>query len=172
MALVGDAAAGARALTRGATILRLRSPAASMRELERQAEELVAEAPVPVLVSSRVDLALATGAAGVHLPERDLPVSAARRMLGAELLLGRSVHSRQAAEEAEAEGADYVVFGPIFATESHAGHEPAGLEALREVAAAVNIPVLAIGGVDPERAEACLRVGAAGFAAVGYFNRW
>ena len=171
MALVADAASGLEAIDRGANVLRLRDPGAPVRRLEEEARRLIRAVAGPVLVSSRVDLALATGAAGVHLPERDLPVAGARRLLGQDRLLGRSVHSLGAAREAAEEGADYLVFGPVFATASHPGQRPAGLRALAEVAAAVPIPVLAIGGIDAERAEACRREGAAGFAAIGYFSR-
>jgi thiamine-phosphate pyrophosphorylase len=170
MALVPDAAAALRAAERGATILQLRSPERTVRTLEHEAERLLAATTLPVLISARADLALATGAAGVHLPERDLPVAAVRRLLGPERLLGRSVHSIEAARGAESEGADYVVFGPVFASASHAGQEPAGLQTLTAVVRAVRIPVLAIGGVDAERAAACREAGAAGFAAIGYFT--
>jgi thiamine-phosphate pyrophosphorylase len=123
---------------------------------------------LPVVVSSRVDVALAAGAAGVHLPERDLPVAATRRLLP-DRLIGRSVHSVAAARAAAADGADYLLFGPVFATPSHADAAPVGLEALAEVAAAVTIPVLAIGGVDGTRLAECLAVGAGGYAAIREF---
>jgi thiamine-phosphate pyrophosphorylase len=171
MAIVRDAAAGLRAVERGATVLQLRDPGATTGSLEREACRLVAEAPVPVLVSGRADLALAAGAAGVHLPERDLPVAAARRLLGGERLVGRSVHSAQAARLAAADGADYLVFGSVFASASHPDRPPVGLDALRAVAVAVRIPVLAIGGVDAASAAACGAAGAAGFAAIGHFDR-
>ena len=171
MAIVRDAAAGLRAVARGATVLQLRDPGAGARALEREACRLVAAATVPVVVSARADLALAAGAAGVHLPERDLPVAAARRLLGAGRLVGRSVHSAEAAAVAQAEGADYVVFGSVFPSASHPGQPVAGLEALARVAAAVRLPVLAIGGVDADRSGDCLAAGAAGFAAIGYFER-
>jgi thiamine-phosphate pyrophosphorylase len=171
MAIVRDAAAGLRAMHGGATVLQLRDPAATARALEREACRLVHEAAVPVLVSARADLALAAGAAGVHLPERDLPVAGARRLLGPDRLVGRSVHSVEAAVRAEAEGADYVVFGSVFASTTHPGQAVAGLAALQQVAAAVRIPVLAIGGVDAGRIGACLAAGAAGFAAIRYFER-
>ncbi|HYW22718.1 MAG TPA: thiamine phosphate synthase [Terriglobales bacterium] len=170
MAIVRDAAAGLRAMDRGATLLQLRDPGATGRALEREACRLVREAAVPVLVSARADLALAADAAGVHLPERDLPIAGARRLLGPDRLLGRSVHSVEAAVRAEADGADYVVFGSVFASASHPGQAVAGLGALQRVAAAVRIPVLAIGGVDADRVEACLAAGAAGFAAIRYFE--
>jgi thiamine-phosphate pyrophosphorylase len=169
MAVVRDAAAGMRAIALGATALQLRDPVATTRALQLEALRLVARAaPVPVLVNARADLALATAAAGVHLPERDLPVAAARRLLAGGLV-GRSVHSAAAAREAEVEGADYVVFGPVFESRSHPGQLPRGLAGLCEVVAAVRLPVLAIGGMNAERAEECRRAGAAGFAAIGYF---
>jgi thiamine-phosphate diphosphorylase len=170
MAVVPDAAAGLAAAARDATVVQLRNPAATLRYLEQEASRLVEACPLPVLVSSRVDLALATGAAGVHLPENDLPVAAARALLGDGRLLGRSVHSVEAARQAAQEGADYLLFGPVFATASHPGRPARGLAALAEVAAAVPVPVLAIGGVNAERARACQEAGAAGFAAIGYFE--
>jgi thiamine-phosphate pyrophosphorylase len=171
MAIVRDAAAGLRAVELGATILQLRDPGATTRSLEREACRLVAEAPAPIVVSARADLALAAGAAGVHLPERDMPVAAARRLLGGERLVGRSVHSVEAARLAAAEGADYLVFGSVFASASHPHRAPVGLDAMRAVALAVRIPVLAIGGVDAGSAAICVAAGAAGFAAIGYFDR-
>jgi thiamine-phosphate diphosphorylase len=170
MAVVTDAAAGLAAATRGATVLQLRDPGGTIRHLEAEASRLVGASPLPVLVNSRVDVALACGAAGVHLPEDDLPLAAARALLGDRRLLGRSVHSAEAARRAAQEGADYLLFGPVFPTASHPGRPATGLAALREVAAAVETPVLAIGGVDAERARACQEAGAAGFAAIGYFK--
>jgi thiamine-phosphate pyrophosphorylase len=170
MAIVRDAAAGLRAASRGATVLQLRDPAATARMVAREACRLVAEGAVPVVVSARADLALAVGAAGVHLPERDLPIAGVRRLLGPDRLVGRSVHSVEGARRAEAEGADYVVFGSVFASASHPGQSVAGLAELERVAAAVRIPVLAIGGVDADRVAACLAAGAAGFAAIRYFE--
>jgi thiamine-phosphate pyrophosphorylase len=170
MAVVTDGAAGLAAATRGATVLQLRDPGATIRHLEAEASRLVEASPLPVLVSSRVDLALISGAAGVHLPENDLPVGAARALLGDRRLIGRSVHSAEAARRGAQEGADYLIFGPVFPTPSHPGRPAWGLAALQEVAAAVDVPVLAIGGVDAERARACREAGAAGFAAIGYFR--
>ncbi|MDQ6772271.1 MAG: thiamine phosphate synthase [Candidatus Dormibacteraeota bacterium] len=168
MAVVADAAAGVRAAGRGATIIQLRRPGDPGGGLEAEMVVLLQATRLPVLVGGRADVALATGAAGVHLPEQDLPVVAARRLLGPERLVGRSVHSVAAAESAEAEGADYVLFGAVFPSPGH--EQVAGLEELARVAAAVRIPVLAVGGVSGERVEACRRAGAAGFAAIRYFQ--
>ena len=168
MAVVGDAASGVRAAER-ATILQLRAPHLSAREVEREAMELVASVRVPVVISSRCDIALASGAAGVNVPERDISAHDARALLR-QGLVGRSVHSVEAARRAEVEGADFVIFGPVWESASHPAGPPAGVEALHRVATAVRIPVLAIGGVTEERIPLCLAAGAAGYAAIGMFR--
>ncbi len=139
------------------------------RELESNATELVAASPVPVLISARSDVVLASGAAGVNLPERDISVRDARTLLG-QRLIGRSVHSLQSALEAERDGADFVIFGPVWASESHKGAQPAGVETLAAVARAVGIPVIAIGGVNKDRIAECAAAGAAGYAAIRLFQ--
>ena len=169
MAVVEGADAGLRAIELGASILQLRAPGLSARALEEQARRLVATASVPVLVSARCDIALATGAAGVNLPERDLGVADARRLLG-DLIIGRSVHSAEAARNAEREGADYVIFGPVWASPSHGDGSARGLDALSAVGRALHVPVLAIGGITRERARECMDAGAAGYAAIRMFQ--
>jgi len=178
MAIVEDARAGLRAARAGATVIQLRAPGVALREVEAEAELLVEISPVPVLVSSRADLALAVGAAGVNLPEGDLPVAAARRLLGTERLVGRSVHSLEGALEATEAGASFLLYGPVFETPSHPGRPGVGLEALARVAEAVlaggprgvPVPVLAVGGINRARAGHCLEAGAAGYAAIGMFQ--
>lgn len=167
MAIVAGADAGLRAAPR-ATILQLRAPQLTARELEREAARLVVSSPVPVLISSRCDVAVATGAAGVHLPERDIGIELARGLIRRGLV-GRSVHSLEAAQRAQLEGADYVIFGPVWESASHPESPAAGLEALRRVAHAVRVPVLAIGGVTEERIPLVHSSGAAGYAAIGLF---
>ncbi|MEA2654719.1 MAG: thiamine-phosphate pyrophosphorylase, partial [Chloroflexota bacterium] len=125
MAVVSTASAGLRAAKR-ATIIQLRAPGMTARELETEAMELIASSPVPVLISSRCDIALAAGAAGVNLPERDISVGDARTLLG-QRLIGRSVHSLPGAREAEEEGADFVLFGPVWASKSHSESVPTGI---------------------------------------------
>jgi thiamine-phosphate pyrophosphorylase len=168
MAVVADARAGMLAIERGATIVQLRAPDLTARELEHETRQLVATSNVPVLVSGRVDIVLACGAAGVNLPERDIPVGDARRVLR-DAIVGRSVHSVEGARQAETGGADFVIFGPVYPSTTHWGEPPRGLEALAEVARAVTIPVLAIGGVTAERVRECLAAGAAGYAAIRLF---
>jgi thiamine monophosphate synthase len=87
-----------------------------------------------------------------------------------ERLVGRSVHSLESALHAESEGADYVIFGPVWASASHPGSWPAGIEALAEVARTLRIPVIAIGGVTEGRIAECHAAGAAGYAAIGMFE--
>ncbi|MDP3910449.1 MAG: thiamine phosphate synthase [Gemmatimonadales bacterium] len=120
--------------------------------------------PATLFVNDRLDIALATGAAGVQLGRGSLPVSAARAL---EPLwwIGKSVHDRAAAEAALAEGADYLLVGPVFATASHPGTPPLGLAVLRQIAA-FGTPVVAIGGVTPENAPEIRDAGAYGAAAI------
>jgi thiamine-phosphate pyrophosphorylase len=168
MAVVSSASAGLRAASR-ATIVQLRAPNLTTSALEKEAGLLVASASVPVVVSSRCDVALATRAAGVNLPESDISVADARALLGRSLV-GRSVHSIEAARKAEREGADYVIFGPVWVSASHPGAKPAGLDALAQLVRSVTIPVLAIGGVTEQLVGEILAVGAAGYAAIRLFE--
>jgi thiamine-phosphate diphosphorylase len=168
MAVISSASEGLRAAPR-ATILQLRAPGLSTSALEREATELVNATSLPVLISSRCDVALATGAAGVNLPESDIAADDARTLLGRRLV-GCSVHSIKSAQKAERDGADFVIFGPVWESSSHPGSPPAGIAALELVARSVRIPVLAIGGVTLERIAECHAAGAAGYAAIGMFK--
>lgn len=135
--------------------------------------------PIPstrILINDRLDVAVAAGAAGVHLGEESLPVAEVTRWRKeekprADFSVGASCHSLAAAVEAERAGADYIFFGPVFATPSKAAHgPPQGLEKLGEVCRSVRIPVLAIGGIMLENAATCLDSGAAGVAAIRLFQ--
>ena len=168
MAVVSSASEGLRAASR-ATILQLRAPGLSTAALEREADELINATSLPVLISSRCDIALAVGAAGVNLPQGDIAPADARKLLGARLV-GRSVHSIKTAQDAERDGADFVIFGPVWESSSHPGSPPAGIAALELIARSVRIPVLAIGGVTEERIAECHAAGAAGYAAIGMFR--
>jgi thiamine-phosphate pyrophosphorylase len=168
MAVVSSASEGVRAAPR-ATILQLRAPGLTMAALEREASELVAAATIPVLISSRCDVVLASGAAGVNLPESDIGAADARTLLGRRLV-GRSVHSIAAAQQAERDGADFVIFGPVWESPSHPSSPPTGVAALELVSRSVRIRVLAIGGVTVERIAECHAAGAAGYAAIGMFK--
>ena len=122
--------------------------------------------PSPLFVNDRLDVALAVPTAGVQLGRGSLPVSAARA-LNPLWWIGKSVHDLAEAEAAKTEGADYLVVGPVFATASHPGRSPLGLVQLRQiVAAAGEVPVIAIGGITAERVRAVRSSGAFGVAAI------
>jgi thiamine-phosphate pyrophosphorylase len=129
-----------------------------------------------ILVNDRPDVALSEGAGGVHLGEHSLPVAEARRLAdccgaGKDFLMGVSCHSLEAAKAAERGGADYIFFGPVFATPSKAAYgTPQGLALLAEVCRSVSLPVLAIGGITMQNAASCLTAGAAGIAAIRLFQ--
>ena len=118
------------------------------------------------IVNERADVALACGADGVHLGEAAMPVPTVRSLVGDGMLIGRSVHSVEAAVRAKAEGADYLIIGTVFQTASKAGLRPAGVELLREVARAVSLPFLGIGGVSTGNVGAVMAAGASGAAVV------
>jgi thiamine-phosphate diphosphorylase len=130
-----------------------------------------------ILVNDRLDVALASGAAGVHLGGEAVPVAEVARWrraghAPAGFLVGASCHQLPEALAAERDGADYLFFGPVFATPSKpAGAPPQGIERLAEICRSVRIPVLAIGGITATNAVECLRAGALGVAAIRLFQQ-
>jgi thiamine-phosphate pyrophosphorylase len=132
-----------------------------------------------ILVNDRLDIAIAEHAAGIHLGENSLPVGSVRAWLRSRppspatenFLVGASCHSKESAMSAARDGADYIFFGPIFATPSKAAYgTPQGLERLSEVCSSISIPVLAIGGITADTTFACLAAGAAGIASIRLFQ--
>ena len=154
----------ARILAGGARILQLRWKDASTAELvaaARACRALTRRHGALFFVNDRADVALASEADGVHLGQTDLPIRAARRLVGAERWIGVSTHDPGQARAAEAGGADYIGFGAIFETRTKAGATaPQGLARLREVRTAVALPIVAIGGIDVERAREVIAAGA------------
>jgi len=100
----------------------------------------------------------------MHLPEKSMPVGVVRHHLGEKTFIGKTAHSVQAAINAQSQGADYLLAGNIFPSESEPKMEPLGLDVLREICAAASIPVLAYGGITPENAASCIEAGAVGIA--------
>jgi thiamine-phosphate diphosphorylase len=141
--------------------------------LVRQVKAEVAGTACRTIVNDRVDIALAAGADGVHLPARAYSAARVRPMVPDGFLIGRSVHTEEeAVEAARGGGCDYLIFGAVFATPNKPeGHVPAGLEALARVCTSVSTPVLAIGGITAARVADVARAGAAGVAAIGLFAR-
>jgi len=120
-----------------------------------------------LVINNRVDVALAVDAGGVQLGERGLAVKAARRVGGDDWLIGRSVHSRDGATKAETDFADYLLLGTLYETASYPGQPGVGIELLNEVAASVQLPIIGIGGINPERAALVMSAGARGVAVTG-----
>ena len=130
-----------------------------------RASAVCRERGVPLLINDRLDVMLAAQAAGVHLGQEDLPVSAARRILGPEVIVGATATTAEQARRAADEGADYVGFGPVYTTGSKANPAAVkGLRGLAEVCRAVAIPVVGIAGITPERVRPVLEAGAHGVA--------
>ena len=151
----------ARLIKGGASLIQLRDKDAAPQEFYREAAaslQIARDHNARLIINDRVDIALALKADGVHLGQTDLPVEAARRLLGKDTIIGFSTHNLQQAKSATAMPVDYIAFGPIFQTSSKENPDPvAGLSALREVRAIVGyLPLVAIGGVTAASALAII----------------
>jgi thiamine-phosphate pyrophosphorylase len=176
----------ARAIAAGIDWIQIREKDLPTRELlavTRAAVKASAAAKVArarIIVNDRLDIALAAGADGVHLRETSAPVAevsawrreaASRNASMREFMIGASCHSLENARAAERDGADYVIFGPVFSTPSKEKFgAPQGINLLAEVSGVVKIPVLAVGGITEENARECFAAGAAGIAAIRMFS--
>ena len=164
----------ARNLAAGVEWVQIREKDLSARELFDLTARVL-ELPNPyqskILVNTRVDVALAAGASGAHLPAGSPAPKRWRAYSPKGFLIGVSCHSLEEVREAEEQGADYAVFGPVFAPRSKVtGLKPRGLDALGQAVRAVQIPVLALGGITSENTRDCMRAGAAGVAAISLFQ--
>ena len=166
----GVEAAVRAAVEGGVTLVQVRAKRAAARDVlarARALREWLTPRNVPLIVNDRLDLALAVGAAGVHLGQDDLPCADARRLAGPDFLIGVSVSAADEARRAAADGADYLAVSPVFATPTKPDAPHAvGLEGLRAIRAAVNLPLVGIGGLHAGNAEAVIRAGAQGVAVV------
>lgn len=149
------------AIAGGVNIVQLREKDLPHEELAALARRLreVTQGRALLIVNSAADVAEECGADGVHLPED-------AQMVRSSLLVGRSVHSVDAAKRAEAEGADYVIAGPVYKTRSHPGRAPLGVDEIGKICEVVRLPVIAIGGIDYQRAAAVVCAGARGIAVI------
>lgn len=168
------AAVAAVAVVGGVTLVQLRAKQASSREFLALARNMLTAldgSGVPLLINDRVDIALAAGAAGVHIGQDDLPAAETRRLLGKDAIIGLTVRSRTEAEAAPLELLDYVSIGGVFATRSKDNPDPPiGLRGLVEIAALLrrrgDLPLCAIAGIDANKAGAVLGAGVDGIAVV------
>lgn len=158
-----------QAIQGGASVIQLRdksAPNARQVELVKELLKVTRPAGVPLIVNDRVAVALIAGADGVHLGQDDGPLSAAREVLGPDALIGRSTHSPEQAKAAEAEGADYIGVGPVFGTPTKPAYTPVGLDLVRFAAGNIQIPFVAIGGIDASNVAAVRAAGARAVAVV------
>ena len=158
------------AIAGGADTIQYRQKTGSTREMietARLLKGLCAGANATLIVNDRVDVALASGADGVHLGQDDFPIDRARELLGPDAVIGGTAKTLGQVRRAASEGADYVGFGPIYATGSKAdAGDVKGLERLSEVSRASPIPVIAIGGIGGSTAADVIRAGAHGIAVI------
>jgi thiamine-phosphate pyrophosphorylase len=159
-----------RVLTAASSTVQIRERDLSARELVTLAREMQAVTPSrtsQLLINDRVDVALALEGVGVHLRSNSLPVPVARQLLGAQRLLGISVHSVEEAVQAELQGADYILLGPIYETPSKQMFgPPLGIHTLEKACRLVRTPIIGIGGVTASRAREMRHAGAFGVAVI------
>lgn len=152
------------ALEGGVRLIQLREKDLCARELlslSKEVKGLAARYGALLLINDRTDVALLSGADGVHLTSKSYTAKEARRLLGEKRLIGASTHSVEEALKAEDDGADFVTFGPVFETPSKAGMGcPLGLEKLKEAARKLSIPVYGLGGIGPSNIEQAAATGA------------
>jgi len=155
----------ARLIEGGASLIQLRDKLSAPREFYREAAralQIARDRGARLIINDRVDIALALKADGVHLGQTDIPVAAARRLLGKEAIIGFSTHNMEQAKLATNLPVDYLAFGPIFPTSTKENPEPVtGLVAMSEVATSKGrLPLVAIGGITLENAREVLKAGA------------
>ncbi|MCS7254247.1 MAG: thiamine phosphate synthase [Armatimonadota bacterium] len=158
------------AIEGGASAIQLRDKRATTRELISWAlrmRQMTACTRTLLIINDRLDVAMACKADGVHLGDDDMPIEIARELVGESMLIGRSVDNVEQAVEAERMGADYVSIGAVFPTATKPNAAQAvGIETVRAVKMAVNIPVVAIGGITVENAHLVIEAGADAIAVI------
>src|SRR6202521_682531 len=160
----------AAAVRGGATSVQVRLKTAPPREVVEITRAIMSRTPVPVIVNDRADIALAAGAAGVHVGEADLPVTAIRRFAPADFIIGASLGSE--AELANARAADYVGIGPVFGSSSKDDAGGAiGVGGFERLAGLVEVPAIAVGGITADRALQITVHGAVGVAVINSIFR-
>ena len=158
----------ARAVEGGVNLVQLREKDLAGGQLLRLAERLrrVTQGSALLFVNEKVDVAMASGADGVQLGEHAMPVETARRLAGSDLLIGRSVHDLEGALAAESQGADLLIVGTVFPTDSHEGPRSSGTGVLSRLSTTAIIPCIGIGGVGPLNAGEVIDAGASGVAVI------
>ena len=158
----------------GATLIQFRDKSASPKEILRLARELrrIVSVHVRLIINDRADLALAAQADGVHVGQDDLPPEAARRIIGADRILGVSTHSAEQLAIANQTSADYLAIGPVFATSSKDNPDPTiGLEGLKQARALTQKPLVGIGGITLANCRSVIEAGADSVAVISELLR-
>jgi thiamine-phosphate pyrophosphorylase len=158
-----------RAAADGVEMIQIRAKQLSTRDLMELARGAVAIPGARILLNTRTDVALACGAHGVHLPAGSIAPSTVRRIAPTGFLIGVSCHTIDELRAAENEGADFAVYGPVFASVTKSV-VPIGLEALRWATSSVRLPVYALGGVTAGNTPLCIEAGAVGVAGISLFT--
>jgi len=158
------------AIAGGVTCVQLREKDCSTRQFIEEARLLKAilqHVGIPLIINDRLDVALAVGADGIHLGQKDMSIADARRLAGSTFVIGISAESLEDAVRAEAEGADYIGISPVFATATKKdAATPLGLDGIRRIREAVSLPLVGIGGITADNAAAVIAAGADGVAVV------
>lgn len=158
-----------QAVSGGCTMVQLREshiPSADFYAMAKRIKKITDRYNVPLIINNRMDIALAAGAAGVHLGQKDIPAAAARNVMGKGRLLGISVSDLSEALKAQEAGADYLGVGAMFPSKTKKDAEIVSIEELQKICRAVTIPVVAIGGIGKENADMLLKLGVDGLAVV------
>jgi len=151
------------AIKGGADVIQLRDKTSTDREIVKAAlaiRGITRSHKIPFIINDRVDIVITADADGVHLGQDDLPVNAARAIIGKNKLIGVSTHSLEQAIKAQEDGADYIGTGPVYATPAKPAHNPLGVGLLKEIKEKIDIPFVAIGGINKDNINLVLRSGA------------
>ena len=158
-----------RSILGGASVVQLREKNASSMELFRLAQrvkQVTDKYGVPLIINDRLDICMAVGAAGVHLGQSDLPCAEARKILGADKMIGVSAATPEEAAKAQSDGADYLGVGAVFSTSTKTNTRPVTKDAIRRIRAAVTIPFVVIGGVNQQNITQLYGLGIDGAAVI------
>lgn len=157
------------AIEGGASVVQLREKNCSSREfyeLALRVKKITEPRNVPLIINDRIDIALAADADGVHLGQSDIPCREARKLLGADKIIGVSAALPEEAAKAQADGADYLGVGAVFSTQTKTNTRPVTAEIIKRIRSAVTIPFVVIGGIDPENIRSLYGLGINGAAVV------
>ncbi len=141
-------------------------PAAEIFEFALKLKDITASHGAALIINDRADVAIASGADGVHLPGAGFPIWRVKRAAGEGIIIGKSAHNMDEAKAAREQGVDYIVLSPVFKTSSKPGAEAMGVGEFEKIVANVQIPAYALGGVEPSNANQVMKAGAAGVAVI------